>query len=121
MRSLLEQSCVLWHSSLTEDNTDNLERVQKVSLRVILKNSYHTYETALKTTSLQTLKERREKLCLKFAKSCIKNPFSKSMFPLKTNNFYSRQGDKFEVQNANTTRLLKSSIPYMQRLLNYYC
>ena len=29
IRSILEQSCVLWHSSLTQEDSNNLERVQK--------------------------------------------------------------------------------------------
>ena len=29
VRSLLEQSAVVWHSSLTKDNEQDLERVQK--------------------------------------------------------------------------------------------
>ena len=28
VRSILEQSCVVWHSSLTEENKQNLQRVQ---------------------------------------------------------------------------------------------
>ena len=30
IRSILEQSCVVWHSSLTEENVLDLERVQKL-------------------------------------------------------------------------------------------
>ena len=30
VRSVLEQSCTVWHSSLTEENSNNLERVQKL-------------------------------------------------------------------------------------------
>ena len=36
VRSILEQSCVVWHSSLTEDNSNDLERVQKSAVRIIL-------------------------------------------------------------------------------------
>lgn len=35
VRSLLEQSATVWHSSLTEDNKNDLERVQKTALKVI--------------------------------------------------------------------------------------
>ena len=40
VRSILEQSCVLWHSSLTKENSENLERVQKNAFRIILGNRY---------------------------------------------------------------------------------
>ena len=35
VRSLLEHSATVWHSSLTEDNKNDLERVQKTALKVI--------------------------------------------------------------------------------------
>ena len=43
VRSLLEQSVTVWHSSLTQQNIEDLERVQKNALRIILKNEYCTY------------------------------------------------------------------------------
>ena len=119
IRSLLEQSCVVWHSSLTEADSDKLERVQKVSLRIILKDSYDSYEQALKRTKLETLKARRTKLCLKFAKSSAKNTFTASMFPQNEQHLYNvRNREKYEIQFATTWRLYQSAIPYMQRLLN---
>ena len=30
IRSILEQSCQVWHFSLTQENSDDIERVQKV-------------------------------------------------------------------------------------------
>ena len=38
IRCYLEQSCVVWHASLTEQQRTNLERVQRVALRIILKD-----------------------------------------------------------------------------------
>ena len=38
IRSLLEQSATVWHSSLTEENSADLERVQKCATRIILGN-----------------------------------------------------------------------------------
>ena len=44
-RSVLEQSCVLWHNSLTQENIEDLERTQKSFTKMVLKdkyiNSYH--------------------------------------------------------------------------------
>ena len=39
IRSLLEQSAVVWHSSLNQENIDDLERVQKSALKIILKQN----------------------------------------------------------------------------------
>ena len=36
IRSILEESCVVWRSTITEENVLNLERVQKAVIRLIL-------------------------------------------------------------------------------------
>ena len=40
IRSILEQSCVVWHSSLNKEDSDNLERVQKSAIKVILQEEF---------------------------------------------------------------------------------
>ena len=120
IRSLLEQSCTVWHSALTDENASDLERVQKSAMKVILQEKYHGYKNALNKLDLESLSERREQLCLKFAQKCVKNNKAKHMFPLnnKSHNMNTRNTDKYQVQHANTGRLKDSSIIYMQNLLN---
>ena len=118
IRSVVENCAVVWHSSLTQSNELAIERVQKVSLRIILGDQYLDYENALKLTKLKTLSERRKDLCLKFAIQCVKNPKVKDMFPEKKKICNTRMHEKFVVQPARTERLKTSAIPYLQRLLN---
>ena len=120
IRSLLEQSATVWHSSITEDNKEDLERVKKTALRIILGDGYISYEKALNKLDIEKLDERRENLCLRFALKSSKNPKCKSMFPIneKDHTMKTRKNEKFKVQHANTERLKKSSIIYMQNLLN---
>ena len=120
VRCLLEQSATVWHSLLTKENTEDLERVQKNALRIILKDQYQTYKKALVKLGLENLSERREKLCLTFAQKCIKNPKTAHMFPMKekTHIMQTRNPEKFQVQSALNDRLKKSPIIYMQNLLN---
>ena len=47
IRSLLEQSSNVWHSGLTVQNQNDLERVQKVALKIILGSEYKNYENAM--------------------------------------------------------------------------
>ena len=47
IRSLTEYCAVVWHSSLTVELTAMLERVQRISLKVILGDDYTDYEEAL--------------------------------------------------------------------------
>ena len=63
IRSILEYCCVVWSSSLTIAQDEALERVQKVSLKVILGPVYVNYQSALSVLELETLRIRREKLC----------------------------------------------------------
>ena len=110
----------MWHSSLTEENSDDLERVQKSAVKIILGNQYIDYEKSLIILEMESLKDRRENLCLNFALKCTKNPKTSKMFPenLKIHQMDTRNTEKYLVQNAHTERLKKSSIIYMQNLLN---
>ena len=120
IRSILEQSCQVWHSSLTFENLTDIERVQKNALRIIMKDDYENYAQALLKSGLESLVDRREKLCLKFARSTLGNENVKDMFPLITPDCPTeiRDREPFTVTFARTDRLKKSSIPHMQRLLN---
>ena len=44
VRSVLEQSAVVWHSSLTVENSNDLERIQKCAMKIILQENYIKYE-----------------------------------------------------------------------------
>jgi hypothetical protein len=120
IRSVIEQSAVVWHSSLSKKNIKDLERVQKAAVRVIMGKNYSTYKEGLKILKINNLKLRREKLCLSFAKKCIKNEKVKNMFPLRKviHGMKKRKHRKFQNVRTNTTRYKKSSIPYMVKLLN---
>ena len=120
IRSILEQSAVVWHSSLTLKNRRDLERVQKAAVRVILKKKYTNYKNGLKLLNIETLEKRRELLCLRFAKRCVENEKVKNFFP-KSNSSHKMKKrilKKFKVNKANTVRYKKSAIPYMQKLMN---
>ena len=43
-RSVLEQSCVVWGTSLTQENLEDLERTQKTFAKLVLKEKYKNYE-----------------------------------------------------------------------------
>ena len=56
---LPEYSCVVWHSTLTVNQTCALERVQKTCLMVILGREYRGYDSALEVSNLETLEVRK--------------------------------------------------------------
>ena len=120
IRSILEQSAVVWHSSLSVKNKSDLERVQKAAVRVIMGNNYSSYKNSLKDLKLDTLEKRRDFLCLKFAKNCLNNEKMKALFPLNKTKHHmkKRKVFKFQLKKIKTKRWNRSALPHMTRLLN---
>ena len=120
VRSKLEYGCNVWHSGLTKQNRNDIERIQKSSCKIILGKNYSSYKKALKDLNMESLHDRREKLNLRFAKKSLKIPIMKSLFPLKVSKhkMMKRKEQKFQVTKAKTNRMKKSPIIYMQNLLN---
>ena len=114
VRSILEFNSCVWHFSITQEESSDIERVQKNCLKLILKDKYISYDNALKHTNLQSLEARRFILCKRFAIKCTKNERTSNMFPLDT----TRHSNKYLVNFARNSRLLYSAIPQMQRILN---
>lgn len=117
IRVILEGSCQVWHGSLTKKNRRDLERCQKLAMKIILPTQ--SYKTALLTLDLETLEERREKLTAKFSNFAKNHDKLKSLFRLnmKSHKMNTRNKQTF-LMNANTDRFMNSPIMKMQRLLN---
>ena len=119
IRSVVEYCSVVWHSSLTGEQIEDLERVQKTCLRLILRENYVSYEAAQEMCGLESLFQRREDRSLNFAKKCLKDPKFKKLFPLtEPTHCNTRESEKFQVNFARTSQYQKSTIPYLQRRLN---
>ena len=95
IRCRLEQSAVLWHSSLTIKNIVDL-------------------------LNIETLFERREKLCLRSTKRSLNVENFKHLFPLYRNehDMKTRHSPKYEQAKATSNRYKLSTIPHLQRILN---
>ena len=88
---------------LTKDNSDDLERVQKVALKVILKSDYKNYKDALKLTNLESLDERRRAISIKFARNCLNYENFSKLFPLN-NQIHEMKVRNHKINKANTER-----------------
>ena len=115
IRPVIEQSATVWHSSLTEENIADLNRVQKCAVRVIMGENYTDYKKSLEILDIETLESRRYNLCKKMALKTVKIPNMKEMFPLRKENRNEkrRHTNKYHINKANTTRYKKSAIPYI--------
>ena len=94
LRPCAEYASPVWHPGLTLSDTQNLEKLQKTALAIILGRCYvnykphykidnklATYQDALKILKLETLKQRREDLVTKFAKDILKSSAHRTMLP----------------------------------------
>ena len=89
-------------------------------MRIIIGHGYESYSDTLKFLKIDTLFERREKLCLRFAMKSLKVEHFKHLFPLhkKQHDMTTKASMKYEVCKTNSKRLNVSTIPHLQRLLN---
>jgi hypothetical protein len=108
----------VWFSSISNEEREDIEQVQRVVCKVILKEECTNYNDALKTLNLQTLNDRRQLLAKRFASKCAKSEKCSDLFPLYPSSAYLRNNEKYKVKFARTSRLKDSAIPAMQKLLN---
>ena len=121
--SILETSSSVWHKSLTKENENDLERIQKTAFRLILGSRYTSYENAQSLLCLSTLKDRRELLFTKFTLKSLKlqqmNTILRNKY--KEHHMETRSKiDKFKVDMVNTERLRMSAGIQMQITANKY-
>ena len=121
IRSIAEQSAVVWHSSLSGKNRKDLERIQKVAVRLIMGKNYKNYSHSLNALNLASLNKRRRNLCLRFAKNCLRNEKMKNLFPIRKSkhSMKKRNERKFQSKIINSKRYEKSALPFMTKLLNH--
>ena len=122
IRSVAEYCSVVFHSSLTVEQSEKLEKIQKTSLKIILGDIYIDYPAALEMCGLETLASRRQHRCLDFALKSVKHPRNKHLFPLHPvqPEYSFREREMYQVNFARTSAYQNSTIPFCQRLLNSY-
>ena len=107
IRSVLESNCVVFHSMLTLEETQDIERIQKIVVKIILEHKYIDYIQGCLVLGITTLKLRRIKLCLNFGLKCLSNSKFKNLFQ-PNSNLTVRNPDKFDIPLAKTTRYCNS-------------
>ena len=87
-RDELKNICFLfvssvWYSSLTVKNRQDLERVRKSAVRLVMGDRYKGYKKSLDILEMENLNEKWEALCLNFAIKATKQLQMKKMFPVR--------------------------------------
>ena len=118
MRPVIEYAAQVYHSALTTDQSNRLEALQRLALKIIYGFDV-SYPSAIEMSGLELLSARRDKLCLSFAKKCSINPRYSHWFPLNPTTEYNlRNQKKFKEEFAASERRRRSPLFSMRRLLN---
>ena len=92
LMSLLEYAVPVWHSSITNLQSKQIERVQKQAFRIILEHNYLSYDVACTLLNMEPLYIRRTQLCINFAKKDLKK--KQTIFTRAYNNHHTRSTSK---------------------------
>ena len=134
---LVQYQCYIKHVEVTSELFDlccsfSLLRVAdldicklKTGLRIILQENYRSYDSALKQTNMQTLRQRRVLLMNKFSQKAAKSERFRGWFVEES------KDEERTLRTKKPTRLLKpipcrtqryarSSLPYMTELLSWH-
>lgn len=112
VRPILEYGCQVWHFSLTEKLSNQMERIQRRVTKSILSDQI-SYNLRLEKLKLTTLAERREELCRKLFQSITQNKNDKldGLLPQPKEHAYSmRNPREFPMFKAKTDRFVNSFI-----------
>ena len=120
IRPLVEHGAVIWSSGLTKSQSNELEKLQKVALRIILQDSYISYEVACTIFNILPLSYRRTELCTNFALKLYMSPRSSEFFTpaRKVAKTRSNQHLLVEEKKCNTKRCYNAPHNYLARLVN---
>ena len=92
-----------YDSMLTLVNSQDLKRIKKTAVKLIMGPKYRKYQDLLNKLELETWHDRRENLCLKFAQKCTSNRKMKDLFRKneKNHSMETRYKEKYHVYHAN--------------------
>ena len=119
IRPLVEHGVPIWNSGLTKAQVRELENVQKVALKIILDDSYYSYDVACTLLNILPLQYRRTDLCTNFAVKLYKSPRSSEFFQPAENILNTRSEQLLVTEKmSNTRRCFNAPHNYLARLVN---
>ena len=119
VRPVHDYCAVVFHSSLTDEQDELLERQQSHALKLIF-GPYMSAGKMREKAGLPTLRQRRVDLCDKFAAKTAKNSRFAHWFPAKvaTRTTRSASAPQYQETFARCERLRNSPLFYFRRRLN---
>ena len=118
VRVHLELAVPVWHSSLTRKLSDDIERVQRIAIGILVNKMEFSYNRECARLGVKPLYIRRQELCEKFA---VKTASSKcrhsDLFQLQ-NSRYNTRHSFYREHLCHSSRFYKSSLPFLTRTIN---
>ena len=117
IRPVLEYACQVWHFNITEYLSEDIEKLQKRALRIVL--PFATYREACSITGIPLLKDRRRLLCERFfVKNAHGDKLGDLLPPKLEHNYNTRYGSDYNNYSCKTDRFMKSFFPQMVSHMN---
>ena len=119
IRSAIEYSSVVYGGFLTQEQSDELERLQATCLKIIW-GWHYSYRRVLQISGLQTLEKRRDDAFKKFTLKAFQSTrFRDRWFPLRERDEHGlRRRRPFLETRQRHDRLQRAPINRMRRLVN---
>ena len=119
VRPVLEVNSVIFHSMLSKQQSNEIEKLQKKVIRLCY-GQFYCYETIRNTLSIESLVDRRVKAVKRFVSKALKNDrFSDKWFVRRPEvDTELRRRDPFIVRRARTEKYRNSPLLSMQRVAN---
>ena len=108
-----EISVSIWNSGLTTSQVNDLDKIQKVTLKIILGDGFRFIFVNIKPIS-----ERRTELCTNFAVKLFKSDRSDQFFTRPNKQVNTRYEDPVLEAKCNTVRCYNAPHNYLSRQVN---
>ena len=119
IRVLAEQGVSIWNSGLTKGQIKDLEKIQKIAFKIILSDSYTSYEVACDIFDAETLIQRRLHLCTNFAVKLYRSERSSDFYMHTDPRPTARREAQLVVEQfSRTKRCYNAPHNYLARLVN---
>ena len=121
IQSLLEYAVPVWYSSITRQQSNAIEKIQRWAVSLILDNWTFSYRIKCTLLSLEPLFLRRKGLALSFAKKTAENPRHSAFFTKHKSAYNTRNSGKMYVEHkARSSRFQKSPLVSLTADLNQH-
>ena len=117
IRPVIEYSSVIYHSMLTDDLTEYIEKQQTRALKNIYGNEL-SRRKLLEISGVPLLSDRRQEACGRFAQKMANNPRFSHHFKLRKSRARSGRAQEYVEHKARTNRRKNSPIFFFRRILN---